>query len=147
TLTHVPYKGAAPALADVVGRHVDLMIATVPGALPHIRTQRLAALGVSSPTRAEELPDVPPIADSGLPGYDYTVWFGVFAPGTTPAPIIARLNGWLTDAVGSADLAARLRAQAVAPRSMDPTAFRAAVATELARWRALVEQAGIKRTE
>ncbi|MBI3514010.1 MAG: tripartite tricarboxylate transporter substrate binding protein [Proteobacteria bacterium] len=146
TVTHVPYKGAAPALGDVVGRHVDLMIATLPGALPHIRAQRLAALGVSSLTRADELPDVPPIAESGLPGYDYTVWFGVFAPGTTQAPVIARLNFWLNDAVGAADTAARLIAQGVAPRRMDPAAFRAAVAAELARWQALVEQAGITAT-
>ena len=143
TVTHVPYKGAGPALADVVAGHVDAMIATLPAALPHIAGGRLVALGVSSPTRAPELPGVPPIADSGLPGYDYTAWFGVFAPATTPAPLLARLDAWLADTIGAADVQARLRSQGVTPQPMAAAPFRALVAAELARWRAIVAATGI----
>ena len=89
---HVPYKGAGPALADVVAGHVDFTVATMPGAIQQVRSSGLRALGISSLTRSPELPDVPTIADTGLPGYEYVAWFGVFAPGTTRPELVARIG-------------------------------------------------------
>ena len=96
---HVPYKGAGPALADVVAGHVDFTVATMPGAIGQVRGGALRALGISSLARSAELASVPTIAESGLPGYEYVAWFGVFAPGTTPADLVERLNALFQQAL------------------------------------------------
>ncbi len=88
TFNHVPYKGAGPALADVVAGHVDFTVATMPGAIQQVRSRGVRALGISTLTRSPELPEVPTIAGTGLPGYEFVAWFGVFAPGTTPPDLV-----------------------------------------------------------
>src|ERR1700716_509801 len=98
---HVPYKGAGPALADIVAGHVDFMVATMPGAIQQVRSGGLRALGISSLARSPELPDVATIAETGLPGYEYVAWFGVFAPGTTRPELVARINTLLRKALES----------------------------------------------
>jgi tripartite-type tricarboxylate transporter receptor subunit TctC len=141
---HVPYKGAGPALADVVGGHVDFTVATMPGAIQQVRSSGLRALGISSLTRSPELPDVPTIAETGLPGYEYVAWFGVFAPGTTRPELVARMGALLREAVDSADTRDRLRIQGVEPQVQGPDQFREKVRSEIERWGPVIEKTGIK---
>jgi tripartite-type tricarboxylate transporter receptor subunit TctC len=141
---HVPYKGAAPALADVLAGHVDFMVATMPGAIEYVRTGSLRALGVSSVTRSAELPDLPSIAEAGLPGYEYVAWFGVFAPGTTPPALVARISDLLRQAVDASDTRERLRVQGVTPQLLSPEQFRDKVKSEIELWAPVIERAGMK---
>src|SRR6202030_1349198 len=131
---HVPYKGAGPALADVVAGHIDFTAAPMPGAIQQVRSSGLRALGISSLTRSPELPDVPTIAETGLPGYEYVAWFGVFAPGTTRPELVARMGALLREAVDSADTRDRLHIQGVEPQIQGPDQFREKVRLEIERW-------------
>lgn len=141
---HVPYKGAGPALADVVAGHVDFTIATMPGAIQQVRAGSLRTLGISSIARSPKLPDVPTIAETGLSGYEYIAWFGVFAPGTTPPALVARLNALLHQAVTDAETRDKLSVQGVTPNHLTADEFRATVASEIERWRPVIEKFGIK---
>ena len=143
-LNHVPYKGAGPALSDVVAGQIGFMIATMPGALPHVKSTRLRALGVSSLTRALALPDVPAIAESGLPGYDYVAWFGVFVPGATPRAVVARIDTLVKRALADADLKSKLELAGVTIQTSTPALFQALVKTEIARWKNIIAAADIK---
>ena len=143
---HVPYKGAGPALADVVAGHVDFTVATMPGAIGQVRGGALRALGISSLARSPELPDVPTIAESGLPGYEYVAWFGVFAPGTTPPDLVARLNALVRQALQAPEIRNKLRIQGVATQALSPAEFRDKMSSEIERWRGVIQKAGIKAT-
>jgi tripartite-type tricarboxylate transporter receptor subunit TctC len=143
---HVPYKGAGPALADVVAGHIDFTVATMPGAIGQVRGGALRALGISSLARSPALPDVPTIADSGLPGYEYVAWFGVFAPGTAPPELVARLNALLRQALQAPETRDKLRTQGVETEALSPEQFRDKVSSEIERWRGVIEKAGIKAT-
>jgi tripartite-type tricarboxylate transporter receptor subunit TctC len=142
--SHVPYKGAGPALADVVAGHVDFTVATMPGAIQHVRGGALRALGISSLTRSPELPDVPTIAEAGLPGYEYVAWFGVFAPGTTPPVLVTRINDLLRQAINAADTRELLRVQGVTPELLSPDQFREKVRSEIEHWAPIIEKSGMK---
>jgi tripartite-type tricarboxylate transporter receptor subunit TctC len=142
----VPYKGAGPALADVVAGHIDFTVATMPGAIGQVRGGALRALGISSLARSPALPDVPTIADSGLPGYEYVAWFGVFAPGTAPPELVARLNALLRQALQAPETRDKLRTQGVETEALSPEQFRDKVSSEIERWRGVIEKAGIKAT-
>ncbi len=141
---HVPYKGAGPALADVVAGHIDFTVATMPGAIGQVRGGALRALGISSLGRSSELPDVPTIAESGLPGYEYVAWFGVFAPASTPAPLVAQLNSLFQQALRAPETRDQLRQQGVETEYISPAQFRAKMATEIAHWHDVIAKAGIK---
>jgi len=143
---HVPYKGAGPALADVVSGHIDFTIATMPGAIGQVRGGTLRALGISSLARSPEVADVPTIAETGLPGYEYVAWFGLFAPGTTPPALVARLNRLLQQALRAPDTRDKLRQQGVATELGSPEHFRDKVKSEIARWHDVIAKAGIKAT-
>jgi tripartite-type tricarboxylate transporter receptor subunit TctC len=147
TFNHVPYKGAGPALADVVAGHVDFTVATMPSAIQQVRSRGVRALGISTLTRSPELPDVPTIAETGLPGYEYVAWFGVFAPGTTPADLVSRISALLRDAVDSPDTRHHLRIQGVEPHLLAPQEFREQVKAEIARWGPVIAKAGIKASQ
>jgi tripartite-type tricarboxylate transporter receptor subunit TctC len=142
--THVPYKGAGPALADVVAGHVDFMVATMPAAIQQVRSSGLRALGISSPTRSPELPDVPTVAETGLPGYEYVAWFGLFAPGTTRPELVARISALVREALDSPDTRDWLRLQGVETQIQSPAEFRAKVRAEIERWAPVIEKSGIK---
>jgi tripartite-type tricarboxylate transporter receptor subunit TctC len=118
---HVPYKGAGPALADVVTGHIDFTVATMPGAIGQVRAGALRALGISSLARSPELPDVSTIAETGLPGYEYVAWFGVFAPGTTPPALVARLNLLFQQALRAPETRDKLRQKVSTPSSSRPS--------------------------
>jgi tripartite-type tricarboxylate transporter receptor subunit TctC len=142
--SHIPYKGAGPALADVVAGHVDFTVATMPGAIQHVRSGALRALGISSLTRSPELPDLPTIAEAGLPGYEYVAWFGVFAPGTMPPALVARINDLLRQAISASDTRELLRVQGVTPQILSPDQFRAKVRSEIEHWAPIIEKSGMK---
>jgi tripartite-type tricarboxylate transporter receptor subunit TctC len=142
--SHVPYKGAGPALADVVAGHVDFTVATMPGAIQHVRGGALRALGISSLTRSPELPDLPTIAEAGLPGYEYVAWFGVFAPGTTPPVLVTRINDLLRQAINASDTRELLRVQGVTPQLLLPDQFREKVKSEIEHWAPIIEKSGMK---
>ena len=143
-LNHVPYKGAGPALGDVIAGQIGFMIATMPGALPHVKSTRLRALGVSSLARAQALPDTPTIAESGLPGYDYVAWFGVFVPGTTPRAMVSRIDVLSKRALADADLKSKLELAGVTVQTSTPAQFQDLLKTEIVRWQKIIAAAGIK---
>ena len=144
TFNHVPYKGAGPALIEVIAGQIDFMIATMPSAVPHVRSARVRALGISTLKRSAELPEVPTIAESGLPGYEYVAWFGLFAPAATPAALLARIHGLHQDAVNSKDLRAKFAAEGLETQMTTAREFRAMLVTETARWKKIIDAAGIK---
>ena len=108
---HVPYKGGAPAVADVIGNHVDMTFANLVAVLPQAKAGQVRALAVTSAKRSSAAPDVPTIAESGLPGYEFSSWFGVLAPASTPSGIIKKLNAEIVKALRSPDITARLSAE------------------------------------
>ncbi|OZI34384.1 hypothetical protein CAL29_12745 [Bordetella genomosp. 10] len=114
-ISHIPYKGSGPALTDLVGGRLQLMFENLPTALPLIKSGQLRALAVTSPTRAPSLPDVPTIAEDGLPGYAFTAWFTIAAPAHTPEAIVAKLNRDIREIMLSKDMQAKLADLGVTP--------------------------------
>jgi len=142
-LVHIPYKGNGPALADLLGGQLPLMFDNLPGAIGQIKAGRVRALGVTSATRHPSLPDVPTIAESGLPGFDVVVWYAIFAAGTPPADVLARLTAAANRAVSSADVQKRLVEAGVDPGASSPADLAARVRTEMAKWAKVVKDAGL----
>ncbi|HXX85881.1 MAG TPA: tripartite tricarboxylate transporter substrate binding protein [Casimicrobiaceae bacterium] len=144
-MTHVPYKGSAPALTDLVGGQVQVMFDNLPSALPQIKAGKLRAVAVTSPKRAPALPDVPTIAESGLPGFEATSWFGVVAPAATPAAIVSKLNAeidkWLRMPETKEQLLAQGAADAVGGT---PEQFAAFIRGETDKWAKVVKASGAK---
>jgi tripartite-type tricarboxylate transporter receptor subunit TctC len=143
-LTHVPYRGTAPAMTDVLGGRINMMFDTLPTALPHIQSGGVRALAVSTPQRHPVLPDVPTAAEAGVTGYDAVGWYGIFAPAGTPEPIVASLSSVIKTALAKPEFRARLTAQGVDPLPGDPAEFQAFVARDRARWTDLIRAANIK---
>jgi tripartite-type tricarboxylate transporter receptor subunit TctC len=141
TFTHVPYRGGGPAVIDVVAGHLDALLVTLPAAIEHIRGGRLKALAVTSAARSAALPAVPTVAEQGLADYEVVTWQGILAPAGTPAPVIARLNTLLLDALRRSDLADGLIAQGFETRGGTPEDFAALIGAEAARWPGIVRLA------
>jgi len=142
-ITHVPYKGSAPALNDVIGGQVQMLITGVSSAIGPARAGKLRALGVSSAKRIAALPDVPAIAET-LAGYEVLTWYGVFAPAATPAPIVRRLNAALLSALNHKETQERMTALGAEAVMMSPSQFAAMVRDETIKWAAVVRSAGIR---
>jgi tripartite-type tricarboxylate transporter receptor subunit TctC len=143
-LVHVPYKGGAPAMVDLLGGNVDLGFSTVATAIGPIKAGRLRALGVTSAQRFELLPDVPTIAEAGVPGYESVAWYGLFAPAGISAEIVRKLNAETVAILQTPDVRKRLTEAGVLPGSSSPESFAAYIATETARWGKLIRANGIK---
>ncbi|CAG9173522.1 Bug family tripartite tricarboxylate transporter substrate binding protein [Cupriavidus pinatubonensis] len=143
-IVHAPYKGAPPALADVVGGHVQLMFPGLPVAEPLLRSGQLTALAVVSKHRLPQLPNVPTLAEAGVPGIDTTEWYGLVAPAGTPPQIIARLSQALTSAVGKPVVRERLTSQGFEPIGSTPQAFANLIEAEQKVWPLAVRRAGLK---
>jgi len=142
-LTHVPYRGSAPALTDLMGGQVQVMFDVLPGSLAHIQAGEMRALAVTTRTRTASLPDVPTIADT-VPGYDASTWFGVGAPKGTPPEIIAKLNAAINAGLADPTIKARLAEVGSEVMPLSPAAFGALVAAETEKWAKVVKAAGAK---
>lgn len=142
-LLHVPYKGSAPALTDVMAGIVPLMFDLQVTTLPYLKSGKLKALAVTGRTRSSLLPDVPTMIESGLPGYEVTAWFGVFAPAGLPTPILTRLNTEITDILGTPEMKKRLQELGAEPESGTPAAYAAYVRSEATKWSDLIKVSGL----
>ena len=143
-ITHVPYKGSAPAVTDLIGGHVSLMFDNMPSALPHAKAGKLRGIAVSTLKRAAVTPELPTVAESGLPGFEVNVWFGVLAPAGTPRDIVQRLHGVLVKALQSPDVRERLSTQGAEPVGNTPEQFTAQMKADLVKWAKVVKAANIK---
>jgi len=141
-MTHVPYKGSSPALTDLIGGQVQLMFDNLPSSLQFIKAGKLRALAVTSLARSQALPDVPTLAESGLPGFEASSWFGVLAPAGTPADIVAKLNGAVAAWLASPAAKEQLAAQGAIPAGGSPDAFVKHIADESAKWAKVVKASG-----
>jgi tripartite-type tricarboxylate transporter receptor subunit TctC len=143
-LTHVPYKGSGPAVADLVGGRVQIMFDAAPSLIQHVRSAKLRVLGAASPHRNRLLPEVPTFAELGYPKIAVSLWYGLLAPAGTPRPVIDKLNREVVKALESADIRDRLLAQGAEPMPGNPEAFASFMQEEMAKWAPVVKQAGVK---
>ena len=141
---HVPYKGAGPALADTVGGQVQFMIATMPAAAGHIRGGRLRALGVSGARRSPAFPDLPTIAEAGVPGYDYTTWYGIIGSATLAKPMVQYWNALTNKAVNEPQMRERLQQLGLEVETTSPEKFNERIRDDVAKWGKIIKAAGIK---
>jgi tripartite-type tricarboxylate transporter receptor subunit TctC len=143
-LLHVPYKGAAPAAMDVLAGNISLMFDNIPSALPNIKTGKVRALGVASLKRYKDLPEVPTIAESGVPGYEVIIWTALYAPAKTPRPIIDILNHATVAALAAPDMQERYAKLGMNPESCTPEYLLEYNKADLAKWGKVVKDANIK---
>lgn len=143
-IVHVPYKGLGPAVAALLGGQVQLLLVGMPNVMPQIRAGRLRAVAVSTPKRSPFLPDVPTISEAGVPGYSASNWWGLWSPGGTSRAIVQRLNDEVGRILQGADLRDRLAAEGAEPVGATPEAFARQVRDEIAFWRKVAREAGIK---
>jgi tripartite-type tricarboxylate transporter receptor subunit TctC len=143
-LVHVPYRGSGPAVNDLVGGQVDLMFDNLPSSIEQVRAGNLRAIALTSAKRSPALPDVPTIAESGVPGFEASSWFGIFAPAKTPREIVERLNGEVRKALADPELQKRFADIGGEIRPYSPEEFRAFVGTELEKWAGVVKASGAK---
>jgi tripartite-type tricarboxylate transporter receptor subunit TctC len=143
-LVHVPYKGNAPALNDVLGGQVDMIVSALPPALPLAKAGRLRILGVTTLERLPSAPDMPTVAEQGLPGYEIGTWYGVFATGGSPVEAVERLSAALRKATLDPKVREQMSAQGIDTAHSPPGEFRAFVASEIGKWAKVIKAAGIK---
>ncbi|AZG11194.1 tripartite tricarboxylate transporter substrate binding protein [Pigmentiphaga sp. H8] len=143
-MSHVPFSGTAPALTNVLGGHVDLLYSTAASVMPQIRGGKLRALAVSTKDRMSELPDVPTIAESGMPGFDVTAWYGVWAPKDTSQEIVDAFNKAMREASTRPDVLKRMEAVSVTPSSLTAQQFAAFAESERKTWLEVMKRANMK---
>jgi tripartite-type tricarboxylate transporter receptor subunit TctC len=143
-MVHVPYKGAGPAMADLIGGHFQLMFPTLQSVAPHIKSGRLRVLAMTSDKRSRAFPDVPTMEEAGVPGVISMAWFGIQAPAGTPRPVIVRLHDETVKAVQDPAVRDRLLADGAEPVGSTPAQFSKFIAGEIAKWTAVVKAAGVK---
>ena len=143
-IRHIPYKGVLPAVPDLVGERVTMMFSPMPVVLPYVRDGRLRGLAVTSLKRAPSVPELPTVAESGYPGFDVTIWYGLLAPAGTPPAIIRRLHQETVKALAQPDLRAKLAEQGLEPIGNSPEEFTAVIRSETPTWARVVREAGIK---
>ncbi len=141
-LTHVPYKGSAPALTDLIGGQVQLMFDNLPSSLQFIRTGKLRALAVTSAARSTALPELPTLAEAGLPGFEASSWFGILAPAGTPKDIVAKINAAVGSWLASPEAKEKLLAQGAIAAGGSPDAFVKHIDAETAKWAKVVKASG-----
>jgi len=141
-MVHVPYKGSGPALIDLLGGQTQLMFSTMPPALPHVKSGRLRALGMTGARRSPLVPDLPTIAESGLSGYEITQWWGLLGPAGMPGPIVTRLNSEVNGMLQQADVKERFAAEGADTAPNTPQWFASFMKTETAKWGKVVAASG-----
>jgi len=143
-IVHVPYKGGAPAVADLIGAQTDVMFAAFPEAAPHVKAGRLRALAISSPTRSRVMPDVPTVAEGGVAGFEAIGWQGLLAPGTTPPALVEQIHAAVAKGLAQPDMRARIDAMGIEFSGQGPAQFQAFLAREVPKWAAVVKQSGAR---
>ena len=143
-MLHIPYRGTAPSVTDLIGGQVDATFTGAPAVLPHVRTGRLRALAVSSARRLPSLPDVPTVAESGYPGFDADQWYGIVAPAGTPEATVARLNAEINKALQQPAVVQQMAAEGAIPTPGSPKAFGDLIAREIPRWTEVVKAGNVK---
>ncbi|AVS85910.1 LacI family transcriptional regulator [Paracidovorax avenae] len=141
-MQHVPYKGSAPAVTDLLGNQIAIMFDNMPSAIQHVRSGKLRAIAVTTAKRSPELPDVPTIAESGVPGYEATSWFGMFAPAGTPAPVVAQLNATIVKVLAMPDIKKKLAEQGAEAAGETPAQFADFIQKESVKWGKVVRESG-----
>lgn len=139
---NVAYRGSAPALNDLVGGHTAIMFDNMPSAIGFVRAGKLRPLAVTTANRSQALPDVPTVAEAGVPGFEATSWFGLLAPAKTPAPVVARLNASVLKALADPEVKKKLMEQGAEPLGGTPEQFAAFIGAESAKWGKVVKQSG-----
>jgi len=143
-MAHIPYRGTAPSITDVIGGQIDCTFTGAPTVIPHVRSGRLRALAVSSSKRLAALPDVPTVAESGYLGFEADQWYGIVAPAGTPAAVVARLNAEINKALMLADVAQQLSVEGATPVPATPQAFGDLIKREIPRWAEVVKAGNVK---
>lgn len=143
-MLHVPYKGSGPAVADLLGGQVNYMFDSITSARPHIESGKLRALGLTTAKRSKSLPNVPTLAEAGLPGYEVSPWFAVFMPAATPKDIVAKVNAALLEAMKDPDVVKRFETIGAEPVGSTPEEMAQHLARESERWTKLIQERGIK---
>lgn len=141
---HVPYKGTGPAITELVGGQVQMMITGVVALMPHVKSGKLRGLAVTSAKRVAALPDLPTVAESGVPKFDVSSWFGVFLPAGVPKPILTKMNGEIRRIVDIPDVRQKLVSQGADPETNTPEEFAAYVKSEMAKWGKVVRDTGAR---
>jgi tripartite-type tricarboxylate transporter receptor subunit TctC len=144
TAVQVPYKGAAPAITDLLGGHIPMAALSIASGMPHIQGGKVRGLAVTSAARSPALPDVPTVAESGFPGFEANGWLGILVPNGTPPEVIAKLNGEIAKVMQSPEMKKQLLAQGVEARVSTPEQFGALIRSETAKWGKIIADAGIK---
>jgi tripartite-type tricarboxylate transporter receptor subunit TctC len=142
-MVHVPYKGTGPSLAAVLSGEVNLALVGISTVLPHVRSGKLRALGVSSTARSSLARDIPTIAESGVPGYEFAGWYGLLAPAKTPRPVLARINSAVNAAIVHPEMTQQFAGNGFEPLGGSLEAFQAYFAAEVAKWKRVIAEAGI----
>jgi tripartite-type tricarboxylate transporter receptor subunit TctC len=143
-MLHVPYKGSGPALADLIGGQVNIMFDNMPSSLPLVKAGKLRAIAVTTAQRSPALPDLPTMAEAGLPGYEAAAWFGVLAPAGTPREVIMRLNGAIVKALATPEMREKLAGQGAVAIGDTPEHFAAYIQAEIAKWAKVIRDSGAK---
>ena len=143
-MVHIPYKGGTLALADVIGGQISLTFEPLPTSIAHIRSGRVRALAVTTPKRSPVIPELPTVAESGLPGYDLTIWVGMLAPARTPKEIVQRLSVAILKILHSPEMIERLAGQGAEPIGDTPEHFAAYIKEEIVRWAVIVKASGAR---
>lgn len=142
--THVPYRGQSLAVIDMISGQIQLGFPSIPASVAHIKSHRLVPLGVTTPQRASALPEVPSIAEAGLPSYEVSGWYGVIGPAGIPKPLVSRINQEINDILKAPEMRDRLLKEGAEPRTGTPEEFAAVMASDLKKWAKVVASAGIK---
>ena len=142
--THVPYKGGAASLAAVMAGEVQMSFTTLLSARPHMASGKIRILGITAGKRSPAIPDIPTIAEAGVPGFEANQWYGVVTSGKVPMPVVNKLSAMLKDAVNSPDVVERVSADGSTPLTSTPAQFKAHISSEISKWRKLVKDAGLQ---
>lgn len=143
-IVHIPYKGTAPAVTDLIGGQIQVLFTGAPAVIGHIKSGQLRALAVSSPKRLDALPDLPTVAESGYKDFEADQWYGVVAPAGTPREVISKLNAQINAALNTPELKARLAAEGAVAMPGTPEAFGALIVREIARWKPVITSGRVK---
>ena len=144
SLVHIPYRGTAPAVTDLMGGQIQVLFTGAPAVLGQIKNGQLRALAVSSPTRLDALPDLPTVAESGYKGFEADQWYGVVAPAGTPHEIVVKLNAQINKSLGSPELKVRLSSEGAIAEPTTPEVFGEHIVREIARWKPVIQSGRVK---